>query len=407
MRSTQSKLPSSVWGQIRTLLFQPEIFFKSLTTSGSAWLLIAILLMLLTGVSEVRRLERLSMTDQDAPSSESGPPLMDVGSPMDPMGGGVPLPPTDGGGGDGSSAPSVPVTQQLEQILGASGSIMAMWLLLMPLLALIPLFNGTAPRANRVVQVAIWSTLPLGLLALLQLVYYGAGGKAGEPGILGIVVELPFYASLMPTQQSLMLSLASRVTLFHGWMIAFIYLGARHTLRGKRIVVVLVIAAWIALIVALPVVTGAYHIEPVLPILETLPQDPSEQMPPEGGCAPSEMGTPDHAIEALSREDTPNNVSEDLAPLDVPPPQATESTDAGCTPSEMGTPDPMMEGLQTDDPNLSSDDMTPSDEMLTTPDPRMTDNVPSSEIVQDEAPATAPVKPVAESPRSGGKPGRK
>lgn len=299
MRTPHPKLPNGVWGQIRTLLFHPETFFKALGASTSAWLFIAVVLMMLTGVSEVQRQQHLTAVTPDS-SGDFGAPVVDEGIPMgDPMmpgmPGGVPLPPTDVVGG-GVPTTGVPITQQLEQILGASGSILAMWLILTPLLAIVPFFNRAAPRWSRALQIAIWATVPLGVLALLQLVYYSAGGKAGEPGLVGIVDELPVYTSLTAMQKSLLLSASSKLTLFHGWTLALIYLGARQTLRGKRAVVMVIIAAWLALIVLLPVATGAYKIEEQLPAIETLsdgsmPGDGSmidEGMSPQGGDPMSE-----------------------------------------------------------------------------------------------------------------------
>jgi len=295
MRSSQPKLPNGVFGQIRTLLFQPETFFKALVTSRSAWLFVAVLLMLLTGVSEVRRQERLASAAQGDISTEVMPLPSDV--PVDPSGmpgGGVPLPPTDGGP---SAAPATPLTPHVEQILGAGGSILALWLLLTPLLALVSLFKGRAPQISRCVQIAVWATLPLGVLALLQLAYYGAGGKAGEPGLAGLVDALPFYASLTALQQSLLLSAASKITLFHGWMLALVYLGARHTLRGRHIVVALVLALWIVLLVTLPVVTGAVKVEASLPPVNVLPDGslPMDEpmTTPDPMSADGSLGTPD------------------------------------------------------------------------------------------------------------------
>jgi hypothetical protein len=301
MRTPHPKLPNGVWGQIRTLLFHPETFFKALSTSASAWIFIAIVLMLLTGVSEVQRQQRLSGASTDGSSIDFGMPPTDTGFPVtDPSspempGGGVPLPPTDAGGGGGPTT-GTPITPQLEQILGAGGSILGMWLLLTPLLAIVPFFNRTPPRWSRALKVAIWASVPLGLMALLQLVYYSAGGKAGEPGLVGIVDELPFYASLSAVQKSLVLSAASKVTLFHGWTLALMYLGARHTLRGKSAVAAVVIAVWLMLMVFLPVATGAYKIEEELPAIQTLPDgampgdgEMMNEMPsPEGGASMNE-----------------------------------------------------------------------------------------------------------------------
>jgi hypothetical protein len=282
MRSSHPKLPTGVWGQIRTLLFHPETFFKALGASASAWLFIAVALMLLTGVSEVQRQQRLTPASSDGISIDLGAPPMDGGFPTgDPSGmpgGGVPLPPEEVGGG-GTPTTGTPITPQLEQILGASGGILGMWLVLTPLLAIVPFFNRSAPRWSRALQIAIWAAVPLGVMALLQLVYYSAGGQAGEPGLVGIVDELPFYATLSAAQKSIVLSAASKVTLFHIWTLALVYLGARHTLRGKRVVVGVIMAAWLMVMVLLPVATGAYKIEEELPAIQTLPDG---SMPGEG-----------------------------------------------------------------------------------------------------------------------------
>lgn len=310
MRSAQPKLPNGVWGQLRTLLFHPETFFKALSTSTSAWLFMLVVLMLLTGASEVQRQQRLNASPSDGMNIDFGIPPMDTGMPMgDPTmpempGGGVPLPPSDMGGG-GAPTGGQPITEQLEQILGATGSILGMWLVLTPLLAIVPFFNRSAPRWGRALKVAIWASVPLGVMALIQLAYYSAGGKAGEPGMFGIVDELPFYASLSAIQKSLVLSAASKLTLFHGWMLALVYLGARQTLRGKQVVVVIVMALWLMLMIFLPVATGAYKVEEELPAVQTLPDGSmggensdfmGDEMPDEGMTGDnSEMSLEDAA----------------------------------------------------------------------------------------------------------------
>lgn len=314
-RTARPRLPQGILGQIRMVLFQPEQFFKRLAGQRSAWLIAAVLLMLLTGLSEVQRQQRLAAPDASGGGFSEMPVPMDgmpMGDPMigDPgMGGGVPLPPSDGGS---PSTPSVPLTQQIEQVLGAGGSILVFWVLLMPLLALVTLFTGRAPRLSQVLQTAVWATVPLGVLALVQLVYYQAGGRAGEPGLAGLVDELPFFAELDSIQQRLMLSLMARVTLFHGWMVVLVYLGARHNLRGRRLVVIPVIIAWIALVVMLPV---ALQPAPAATGDAAITDLREGEMPPMGEEGiPANMGGDEMPFDDLSGEQAP--LSETESPLD-------------------------------------------------------------------------------------------
>ncbi len=137
--------------------------------------------------------------------------------PSDPFGGG---PPADFSGvpQDGQAASSgSDVSESWTTALIASSNIVLAWLLLVVLLCEVSLARGKRPRLAHNVQIAVWASVPLGLMAVLQIVYYAAGGQAGEPGLAGLLPEWGRYADLSRGQRSLLLSGATRATLFGLW----------------------------------------------------------------------------------------------------------------------------------------------------------------------------------------------
>lgn len=140
--------------------------------------------------------------------------------------------------------------------LVAASVVVISWLAQALLLCEVSLLNGKMPQFGLNLRITIWSSLPLGLMALLQLIYYAAGGLSGAPGISGVLTIQPFYMEQSATVQALLLALASQLTLFWLWNLALLYLGGRHALNGKRLAALLVIVAWVLLLILIPVVAN-------------------------------------------------------------------------------------------------------------------------------------------------------
>jgi hypothetical protein len=289
-RTRQRALPA----QISTALLRPVLFFRTLPLFSETrqWFWVALLVLALNGFVAVRQ-EAL----QGGPAVSGGDFGGDFGAiPEDPAFGGDPLggdfggdlsglppggaPIPDIGGGGGADTSATWTTALL-----AASSIVLIWLLQTVILTPVLLFNGRAPRLAQNLHIAIWASVPLALLAALQLVYYWAGGAVGEPGLTGVMLEWDGFAAQTPFMQAVLLSLASRFTLFWLWSLLLLYFGARFALwhnvkkkpkaarrgqnppppaeevwvreEGKPFAAFLVVVVWAVAIVMLPVATGA------------------------------------------------------------------------------------------------------------------------------------------------------
>jgi hypothetical protein len=127
-------------------------------------------------------------------------------------------------------------------------------------------------------------------MAGLQLIYYAAGGKGGEAGLSGLLPEWDRYAELSRGQRSLLLSAATRTTLFSLWGLLLVYLGARQTLRGPSWAALAAVIITAVLVVAIPVAAGtikatdeAAESLPAEEMMPTEPGMPGEYMPGGGG----------------------------------------------------------------------------------------------------------------------------
>lgn len=321
--------PRSLWSQIGMVLLQPGRFFRTLSTlpDSRQWVWAALLILVLVGFSAVQ-------ADSHAPAPADSQPGGGVFGPVpgDPFEGevsdGVAISggrggfgPVEGGpgeepagpgagGGEGESSPSDDWTTALI----AASNIVAVWIIAVALLAVVSLLRGVAPQWGHSVQIAVWASVPLGLMAALQLVYFFAGGTSGEPGMAGLLPDLEAYADLPDSQQALALSFASRLTLFSVWALALVYVGGRQTLRGPWLVVTLAVLALVALIVAIPVVAGTI----TAPEEEAAAGEPGEIIGPDmmpGEIPPGEFppgaefpGMDESGIEVLPGDGMPGDV---------------------------------------------------------------------------------------------------
>ncbi|MCU0514990.1 MAG: hypothetical protein MUE40_20740, partial [Anaerolineae bacterium] len=279
--SARPHAPRGLWAQVRLLLLQPGAFFRAYP-HGQSWLAVALLLMLLSGFSELQRDKRLpSGTGADAAALPSpaeavvDPGLLPPGeafpgdfgtSPLPPGDPGAPLPDAAGSAGD--------LTADLGAVLVAGSRLPVLWGLTALLLWLAALLWRVKFRAGDALRLAVWVSVPLGLMAALQLAFYAAGGRAGLPGLTGFLDEWPAYATLPPLLQSGLLSAAGRGTLFDAWCAVLLLLAARRAVRVPGVLAGGVLLLWLAGLILLPIATGAVPVvypERELPPLLTLP----------------------------------------------------------------------------------------------------------------------------------------
>lgn len=310
-RTPNKSFPS----QVVTALLQPVYFFRTLPEMYETrqWLWATLMILALVAFSTIRQQE---LSGTESGGTDTAPidggfvdpgmiPPVDGGFP--PVDGGMGGPPVDGMppvvGGAGTET-NVTATWTTAVITGSG--VLVHWFLLSVLLSLVSLFNGGMPKLSRNFQIAVWASLPLALMAVLQLLYYSAGGEAGRAGVSGVLLDnWDGFSQQQPVMQSFLLSAASLVTVFWLWSLMMIYFGARFGLRGKRWSSVLVVVLWVALMVLLPVATGAITppetmetiedpgMTPLDPLLDPSLSDPfaspDGEVPRDGG----EMGNPD------------------------------------------------------------------------------------------------------------------
>ncbi len=244
--------PRGLFGQIRMALLQPGLFFQTLPASNSQhWLIAAFLILALIGVSAIRQQELASGSPSFNVPSDSG--TGDSGQTP--------------GGTDTTNAVTPDISTTWKPALTAASEVVVNWIFLGVLLIIVSVSRSSPPRFGLNVKIVIWASLPLGLMAALQLLYYSSGGMPGKPGLAGLVSDLPGFGNLPTFTQALLVSLGSRLTLFWLWSLILVYLGARHTLGGMRLVIALVLLLWIVWLVFLPVAINSLN----NPHLESVP----------------------------------------------------------------------------------------------------------------------------------------
>jgi hypothetical protein len=226
------------------------MFFRTLPTANRQhWLLVAIIVLMLVGFNAIRKQELLS-----------GGGFSSVSTP-------------DGAG------PSPDISMTWRPALTAASEIVLNWLVLSVFLVIVSLSRSTRPQFGQNLRVAIWTSLPLGLMAALQLVFYSSGGKPGKAGLSGIIPEIAGFSNLPSFSQMLLLSLGAQLTVFWLWSLILIYLGARYALGGLRTVVVFVIALWIAWLVLLPAAASSFTTTNAEPLPTLVPFPEASQSP--------------------------------------------------------------------------------------------------------------------------------
>ncbi|MBI5667373.1 MAG: hypothetical protein HZC41_05135 [Chloroflexi bacterium] len=301
--------PRSLVGQISLVLLEPGAFFRALPFAANSrqWVWAALLILALVGISAVRQEALLNGDTGAAPVDTGAFPGGNVsgggGGPV-PIGPGVVAVQPGGFPGGGGEAPPIPPTDTsaaapdvsatwTTALLAASGVILG-WAILAVLLCEVSLFNGVAPSLGHNVQIAIWTSVPFGLMAALQLLYYAAGGTVGEPGISGLLTQWEGYAALPTFTRSLLLSLTSRLTLFWLWSLVLIYIGGRMALQGKAWAVLIVVVVWVVIVVVVPVLTGAVAAPEEAPLTDFSGEMPGEFFAPDNplgeGILPDRLG---------------------------------------------------------------------------------------------------------------------
>lgn len=278
--------PRGLIAQASTILLQPGVFFRTLLPASDTrqWLWIGMVILLMIGLAAVRYQTLIKDDTSTSPafdfSGEFGGDINgggDLGAvPVDPFGGGIPgdIPAP---GGETDTAALDTTSAWTTALLAASGIILG-WLVQIVLLCVVPMVSGYAPRLGANLQVAVWASLPLALMAALQLMYFAAGGTAGAPGLRGLAEQIPWYPMASPLIQGLVDSLLVHLTLFWLWSFILFYFGARYALSGTRAASILATVAWVVVLICVPPILSPPA--PVSDVVELLP--PEMEMMPEG-----------------------------------------------------------------------------------------------------------------------------
>lgn len=284
-----------VVGHIFAVLLQPVAFFRRMPTTRQ-WLLVAFIVLALVAAAEVRRPQAgtADTSGGGIPGDFGVPPggFDPSASALDPsLGGGfspeASIPPGANLGG-ASGAPDI--SQTTVTALLAAGSILLAWAIQSLILAEVSLLNGEAPKLARNMQIAVWASVPLGVMALTQLVFYALGGTGGQAGITALLARWDAYAALPTFSQSFLHSLTQQVTLFWLWSALLVYTGARQALRGRAWAAALAVIIWIVLAALLPVLTGAVQPMDMSADEVTSETFTIEGIPPEMQFDPSQSG---------------------------------------------------------------------------------------------------------------------
>lgn len=260
------------------LITNPVMFFSELgnrrSSSHTRWIAILILLI-------------LSITAVQTPANLSQPDMMGGGempfdsTPFDPG-----FPP-DGGMIPNESTTNDP-TARWTTVLTMIFKQVVQWGALTLLLSLVTLANGYMPPFGKNLEIAIWASVPLALMAGLQLAFISGGGTIAASGFSGFLDEWTTFATLNLTLQSVVHALAEQFTLFWLWGLWLLYVGMRFTLRGKLPIIVFTLVMWVTLSGIVSSLHSYEMLSSTVPTIEDIttegafPTDimPDDNMPP-------------------------------------------------------------------------------------------------------------------------------
>ncbi len=174
--------------------------------------------------------------------------------------------------------------EQWSGVLLTGVQVLAMWFGLAAVLMLVSLFQGKRPRLGHNLQIAIWSSVPLGAMAVLQIVYVASGGVINSRGITRVISNMETYPLWSPLMQQLMLSLAMHTHVFALWHLVLLFIGARQSLGGRRVTVALVLLVWVLIVMIVPMSLGLVQPPPdPVPVNNSsdFSSDTESPLPPE------------------------------------------------------------------------------------------------------------------------------
>ena len=329
---TYSRRPRSLWSNLTSALMQPVVFYRAFPVSRQ-WVWVAAIILALNGFSAVNQ---PTPSDNASPPVESPPVFSESGE-----GRGVPTGIEGSGGGfvlpndigvPTEAAPAPNVSRTVMTALLAAGGVVLAWFIQAVILSEVSLIKGVRPSLGRNLQIAVWASVPLGLMLLIQQIYFAAGGEAGHMG-LSLLLERWGGFTMLPTfSRAVLMTLATNFTLFWLWSLVLLYFGGRYVLNGSPAAVLLIVVVWVIISVLLPALTS-----PTLTSGDTIiPEQLSQQfdvdrgmMPPDRSFMPgdSESMVPVETREVDSSEQPSSNSTDELGNAEQNIPEVKPTVD--------------------------------------------------------------------------------
>lgn len=278
--------PRGFISEIVTVITHPHVFFTELGNRQSSphtlWIVIVILLMM--------TLMTIQTSTHIVESNSGGASFVDMpgggSSPFDPG-----FPPDGGGSDGGTPSTQIDPTAQWMLVLTTISKQLIVWGALTILLTIVTLANGYMPPFGKNLEITIWASVPLALMAGLQLAFMSGGGTITATGFSGFLDEWEIFASLDLRLQSIVHAFSEQMTLFWLWALWLLYVGMRYTLRGKRVVILFTLVMWIIMFWLVNSLHSYDILSSKLPTIEdAMPEEfvPQEFMP-EDGIPPMDM----------------------------------------------------------------------------------------------------------------------
>jgi hypothetical protein len=204
------------FAQVQQVILHPVAFFEALPEQAESrtWLMAAFLILLLIGYSAVQ---------QQAAVPE-----------------------------DFGMSTSNPVQQQVITGLMAAFGLIIAWLVQAALLIPVAMLSKRKANFALNLHIAIWSSLPFSILAMVQIAYLWAGGPIGGAGLAPAIRSVMPYETMTSAWGIFVLNFAEQFTLFGLWNLALLYLGARHSIKGNLGIALAFLIIWVILLLLVP-----------------------------------------------------------------------------------------------------------------------------------------------------------
>lgn len=264
-----NQLPSrGIHSDLIAVILRPTSFFKTLRRRpNSHTFLVAVLILISMVIFSLQA--NLTTTDTTTASGFDAP----IDSfPIDP----IPSDPNSSATNDDS------IVMWMTALTTISLQVMS-WSVLTLWLALVTMYNSHKPRLGKNLEIIIWASVPIALMAILQTVFIFAGGTINSAGFSGFLDDWARFAEFNIVLQSWLFAIASQITLFWLWHLGLLYIGTRYVLGGKRSVVLFTIISWIIGLSILSSFQAYQHLKTQLPELDpTFSEEPMLDDMPSG-----------------------------------------------------------------------------------------------------------------------------